>query len=405
MAFQITPASSTRVTNSKPKSPFGRRRTSSPLKPKSSGPTAPPYLKRKASSLGSVDDDEEDELFSSRLEDVGLIHALATDQSLRDVPQQMQYSHDRMFEAIPEGGGFNSTRIAEILNLRKNLPPIVTQAHVQALSKSPTMTQREMSELISKGVLKKISIPGRGVGRSSIGSSLVLVERWTAYVEQILGLDETAKRKYINALRSRPGNPGVPSSHFTPAESSALIKAGLLTAASVSSSGASISRSTLDSIGSLSSLSSAGSRAAAGSVDAVGGPNAFLNAGGGLGGLNNTSRPKLDYGPELTFTLPSVGPYLRLLEAARAHLVALLSRSKYREAPKDLLRERWDGFMSAAGDPKRRKGLGGVVLPARTKKWKHFHGLQFQWVLEECLGTGLVEVFETGSVGQGVRLT
>lgn len=70
-----------------------------------------------------------------------------------------------------------------------------------------------------------------------------------------------------------------------------------------------------------------------------------------------------------------------------------------------MLRERWDGFITAAGDPKRRKGLEGVVLPARTKKWKHFHGLKFQWVLEECLGTGLVEVFETGSVGQGIRLT
>jgi hypothetical protein len=43
------------------------------------------------------------------------------------------------------------------------------------------------------------------------------------------------------------------------------------------------------------------------------------------------------------------------------------------------------------------------VLPGRTRKWKDFHGLKFEWVLAECLGAGLVEVFETGSVGLGVR--
>jgi len=98
---------------------------------------------------------------------------------------------------------------------------------------------------------------------------------------------------------------------------------------------------------------------------------------------------------------------LRLLESARAHLLHLLARSKYREAPKDLLRERWDGGVpsevvkSGAGGG---GGGGGVVLPGRTKKWKQFYGMRFEWVLEECLGTGVVELFETGSVGMGVRM-
>lgn len=44
-----------------------------------------------------------------------------------------------------------------------------------------------------------------------------------------------------------------------------------------------------------------------------------------------------------------------------------------------------------------------LLLPARTKKWKSFWGMRFEWVLAECMGAGLVEVFETGSVGLGVR--
>ncbi len=44
------------------------------------------------------------------------------------------------------------------------------------------------------------------------------------------------------------------------------------------------------------------------------------------------------------------------------------------------------------------------MLPGRTKKWKQFYGMRFEWVLEECLGTGVVELFETGSVGMGVRM-
>jgi hypothetical protein len=29
--------------------------------------------------------------------------------------------------------------------------------------------------------------------------------------------------------------------------------------------------------------------------------------------------------------------------------------------------------------------------------------MRFEWVLEECVGSGLVELFDTGSVGRAVR--
>jgi hypothetical protein len=43
------------------------------------------------------------------------------------------------------------------------------------------------------------------------------------------------------------------------------------------------------------------------------------------------------------------------------------------------------------------------LLPGKTKKWKALYGLDFDWALQECLGAGLIEVFETKSVGHGVR--
>lgn len=87
--------------------------------------------------------------------------------------------------------------------------------------------------------------------------------------------------------------------------------------------------------------------------------------------------------------------------------MALLAKSRYRELPIYLLHERWDGGVASENDAavqaKKYRGEFTGVLPGRTRKWKQFYGLSFQWVLAECLGGGLIEVFETGSVGRAVR--
>lgn len=95
------------------------------------------------------------------------------------------------------------------------------------------------------------------------------------------------------------------------------------------------------------------------------------------------------------------------MSAARSHLVSLAIKSKFREVPVHLLRERWEGGVSAdvpAAKTKKYRGEFTGSLPSRTRKWKQFYGLSFDWTLAECLGAGLVEVFETGSVGQAVRI-
>ena len=132
-------------------------------------------VRRSVSKPEVIDDgDDSDDIFGDSLEDLGIVKTLATDLSLRDVAQTIQYIRSHMFDAMPEGGGFNSTRIADILNFRKSLPPTVTVAHVHALIDSPTKTEREIAELANAGMIRKVVIPGRGTAGSSVGEGLVL---------------------------------------------------------------------------------------------------------------------------------------------------------------------------------------------------------------------------------------
>lgn len=134
---------------------------------------------------------EDDDCFGDRLDETAIIGSLETDLSLRDIAQTIQYIRSHMFEVIPESGGFNSTRIADLLNFRKSLPSAVTVAHVHALSNSPTKTEREIALLIKAGIIRSIVIPGRGTGGSNIVSSLILVKDIECLVDQAKGLNKS----------------------------------------------------------------------------------------------------------------------------------------------------------------------------------------------------------------------
>ncbi|KAL2022731.1 hypothetical protein VTK56DRAFT_4812 [Thermocarpiscus australiensis] len=148
-------------------------------------------------------------------------------------------------------------------------------------------------------------------------------------------------------------------------------------------------------------------RAAAGSVAAVGGVGA-LHAAGGTGSRSSGSSSGLGAAPGgFSVAVPGSGMFLKLVSAALEHLADLLRRTQYREMPESDLREKWDGGVvgdSPVALAKRARGEFSGIMPGRTRKWKEFYGLSFDWVLQEAVGTGLVEVFETGSVGRGVRL-
>lgn len=71
----------------------------------------------------------------------------------------------------------------------------------------------------------------------------------------------------------------------------------------------------------------------------------------------------------------------------------------------EMLKEKWEGNVlgDAASRAKRARGEWNGVLPGKTKKWREFYGLEFEWVLAECVGSGTMELFDTGAVGTAVR--
>ena len=221
--------------------------------------------------------------------------------------------------------------------------------------------------------------------------------------------------RFLEHIGSRPTAQVVPLSDFSGPEITTLMRAGFLTSSAPHTTSASFcsfpdsaSRGTATSISSV-------SRAASGSMAAVGGEDAIYGAGG-RGGMRRSSsqfnsaqdgEDAISEGQSLRVSLPGTGPYLKLLTAARSHLVSLIMKSKYRALPLYLLHERWNGGISAddpAAKAKRYRGEFSGILPSRTRKWKQFYGLSFDWVLAECLGAGIVEVFETGSVGRATRI-
>ena len=129
---------------------------------------------QRSNSKAEITDNDDDDFFGDRLDDIGSVKSLPSDLSLRDVAQTIQYVRSHMFDIMVENGGFNSTRIAEILSFRQSLPPIVNVPHVHALTQSPTKTEREIAELTRAGTIRRLVTPGRGTGASSIGESVVL---------------------------------------------------------------------------------------------------------------------------------------------------------------------------------------------------------------------------------------
>lgn len=387
MSFKFSAAHSSRIKKSA-KPPSLSRSSSSPF---SSLPKRKPIQRSNTKSQ-----DEDDDLFGDRLDDTGLVKALATDLTLRDVAQAIMYIKGKMWSAIPEQrAGMNSTRIAEVLNFRASLPPVVTVSHVQALLNSATTVEREIAELAKGGAVRKIIVGGRG----SVGEVLILVKDLENMLEKS-GLEGEVKERFVKLLRDNPTVLKIPKSSLAHEDAKAIMHAGFLTSATptwtttdVFSQPGEGSRGTMTSLNSI-------SKAASGSLAAVGGEGAVHAAGGTGGGIRTGGIG------DFSLALPATGSYLKLVTNARGHLLSLVSKSKYREAPETLLRQRWDGGVAqenAASTARRNRGEFDGVLPGRTRKWKQFYGIGFEWILGECVGAGLVEVFDTGSIGRGVR--
>ncbi|KAL8983668.1 MAG: hypothetical protein Q9177_004911 [Variospora cf. flavescens] len=359
MPLNYSAAYSSRITKRPLKHPSLRRSASSPFasfnqrKPVQRSKTKPETV-------------QQEDFLGEKLDDIGLVTTLPTDVPLRDVVQMVQYANANMFDPLPEGGGFNSTRISEILNFRKSLPITVTVAHVHALSISPTATEREISELMKANILRKVVVPGRGIGGSTVGEGLILINALEEMLNRSDAVDDHLKQKFLDALKAHFVVSVMPPTALSRTEMTSLRRAGFLTSSTQSSS----SESWIGSPSSASTSVSTISKAASGSLAAVGGEGAVVEAGATLGFRRENSHG-ID-ASSLQLSLPNMGPYLRLLTQARAHLTSLLHGSRFREMPLYLLHERWDGGISnddpAAQAKKYRVNMSRAMSAAKLEK-------------------------------------
>ncbi|KAJ5915440.1 hypothetical protein N7466_011373 [Penicillium verhagenii] len=334
------------------------KRKSAKPPPKSRASPFSAHARRKPNaSQASVKTVASDFGLDEPLPDQGTSHYISETAVAENVEQAIRYVRTKMFDELPERAGMNSTRIAEVLNLRRSLPPLASVAHIHTLLNAPTQVERQIVELVKSGRVRRLVIPGRGNDAAGLGDCLVLAEDWD--------------------------NLGI----FEPDEYRALMRAGFLVSSSTFTQG-SLSLASLPNLPGAAVSSASRSRSAHSDTDQPVQSSAQARAA------------------TLFLSLPNTGTYLKLLGAGRAHLLALLRRSRCAEAPLGLLRDRWDGAVETEKSfhlAKRARGEFAGILPGKTKKWKEMYGMQFRWVLEEALGAGLVEIFETGSVGPGIR--
>ncbi|KAI0396250.1 serine-threonine protein kinase 19-domain-containing protein [Xylariaceae sp. FL0594] len=370
--------------------------------------------KQTATKSGGRARESEEDFFDDKLDDYGVVNALATDLGLRDTPQTIQLIRARMFSPLPEtAAGMTSTRISEVLNFRRNLPPLVSVSHVQALLSLPSAVEREVAELARQGFLRRVDVPRRG----AIGEFVVLASDYEALIRSARGMSDGAREGLLRFITENPGCQVLTPGSLEEADIRELVHAGFLTRHHTGGivaydvmSETSYSYTRPEDKITLTSLETV-SRHAAGSLGTVGGDGAVRNVGGSGGGpLSSAGAYGADSATtEYRFAAPGCGSYLKLVSAALDYLVSLLGQTKYREAPETLLRERWDGGIaqlehSRYAAAKRARGEFAGTLPGQTRKWRQFYGLSFDWVLREAVGAGLVEVFETRSVGLGVRV-
>jgi hypothetical protein len=349
----------------------------------------------------STREDEGDEAVAAT---AGVSHASESSASFtiassEDVMAAIDHATQSMFCAIPQRAGMNSTRIAQILNFQKNLPSVVSPAHVHALISSPSKAEREIASLLAAGKIRKIRLTGRGNDTSGLGEVVLSMKSFEESIRSS-GLPASIVESFLEFLRRLPRATSVSAKSLTPEKLTALAKAGYLVSSSLSRENNSLSGSSLVAMPSI-------SRAASGSIAAVGGEAAFEQLGGVGSARRSSGADIAQTGHDMYLSLPNIGTYVRLLKEGRLHLLELLEKTQTHEIPLYLLKERWDGAVDSenrSSIAKRVRGEFSGIMPAKTKKWKHLSGMNFDWALEECLGAGLVETFETHSVGLGVRI-
>lgn len=325
------------------------------------------------------------------------------DNSTSDVLSAIKYARTTMFEPLPDRAGMNSVGIAEVLNFQKNLPAVVSLAHIHALRSASSKTERDIQYLLAHNEVRRLQLVGRGNEVSGLKELLIATRDYEGIV-RASSLPDDVVSSFIAALQANPRVHALPTSFLTRLHIELLFRAGFLVAPSLQSS-----RNVEAGFGRPAAAAPILSRSTS-CPQAVSFDSSVTFES--LGGVGSARRSKTTTATmaenRFVLSVPGLSSYLQLVDASRNHFLDLLRQfSRHRQAPMYLLRERWNGNIDDNANQisvaKRIRGEFSNVLPAKTKKWKSFRGLSFDWVLAECLGAGLVELFETHSVGLGVR--
>ncbi|KAG6057349.1 hypothetical protein E4U17_001426 [Claviceps sp. LM77 group G4] len=384
-------------------------------------------------------------LFPDQFPDLGDLPILTPHEalSLRDVVQTMRYIRSRMFTAVPSRG-FTSARTAELLNYRAGMPRLITMGHIHAVlgGSSPSRVEREVAELVSKGLLRRVRVERRG----PLGEALIEMEDLRVLLGRMEDegqLGGRTREAFWRFLRRRPtvlvvgvgdiregskgrllggeeeeedddddeaeagggedrdgdgnGNGNGNGFFLTPSQVDELVRAGFLTSCATAAPANDAlhlrpeDRTTLTSIAHV-------SRFASGTVSAVGGRNALHLAGGG-GGVTARKHHAANNHTVSSFQIavPGHGRYLKLADAAVRWVQDALSATTWGQGPEAWLRERFEASQTPCIYGADNKNLYGP-------RWKEFWGVEWEWVLGEAVGLGIVDLFDTGSVGRGVRM-
>lgn len=291
-----------------------------------------------------------------------------------------------IFDHLPERAGFNSVRIAEVLNFQKYMPLIISSAHIQALRSNASQTERELSMLLASGELRRIHILRGGSGKNGAKEFLIKSQDYEHSLRSS-SVPEEIVNSYMNILRSFPSSYALTTGLIDRNHASSLLRAGFLVLSPTGMQGG-VADSTASTSGSIADKSYTGY-----GVAGATGPSPDI-----------AGKVKVEY----FVSVPGIGVYCKLVDEAQEYFLDLLRKfSKHRQAPVYLLRERWNGNVdddtNQISISRRIRGEFANVLPSQTKKWKRFRGLSFDWIFDECLGAGLIETFETNSVGLGLR--
>jgi hypothetical protein len=171
-----------------------KKRKSTP-KPRSS-PFAAHARRKPSSPVAGAVKAAEDRIDDDSLPDIGRSRFISETAKVQNVVQAIQSIRMKMFDELPQRAGMNSTRIAEVLNLRRSLPPLASVAHVHTLLNAPTQVEREIVQLVQTGRVRRLIVPGRGSDAAGLGDCLVLAEDWEDMVRGSTVLEEEVKGRF-----------------------------------------------------------------------------------------------------------------------------------------------------------------------------------------------------------------